>query len=121
MTSDLPADLTDDLLPPDRPYLPPCAYGFLRSVDIPHPLPPQAVSARRAVRSAPRDEATIAIWTAIGDALAQARVDPGSVLPWVEPLVAATLELRQRLHDQGLRVEAIRPAVVEGIATLLRA
>jgi hypothetical protein len=120
MTSDLHAALTDELPLTVRSSLPPCAYGFLRSVDIPHPLLPQAMSVRRGVRSAPHDEATIAILTGIGDALAQAHVDPASVMPVIEPLIAATTELRRRLQEQGLRTEAIGAAVAEGVAELLR-
>ena len=119
MTSDLDADLTDDVPPTERQYVPPCAYEFMRSVDIPHPLPTRDVSPRRAVRSAPRDEATIAILTGIGDALAQAHVDPASVLPLIEPIIAATQALRNRLRDQGLQASAIGQAVAQGVAKLL--
>ncbi len=121
MAPDRYADLSDDVLPHVRPYLPPCAYGFLRPVDVPNPLPTWCPTPLLEAPSGPHDEATIAILTGIGDALAQAHIDPGPVMPLIEPIIGATIELRHRLQEQSHRTEAIGAAVAEGVAKLLRA
>ena len=112
MAPDQYAELSDDVLPHARPSLRSCASGFIRPVDVPTP--------RLEVPSVPHDEATLAILTGFGDALAQAHIDPGPVMPLIEPIIGATIELRHRLQEQSHRTEAIGAAVAEGVAKLLR-